>query len=256
MVVIIYKITNTINGKIYIGKYQGNNFNNYWGSGKILKNAYKKYGRENFTKEIIYECDSEEELVEKEKYYIQCFNSIRPNGYNIAEGGNGGNVRRGYTEEENNTYNQKISSGLKNKYENDDYFRELSRTRAIKMLANKNSNFGFKNGHTPFNKDKTLSEKHITNLSESHKGHKHTQEIKNKISQSMKGNKISNKNKEINAERLSRKVLCVDTNIIFKSIKEAYQSNKNSLNCCFNTFKKKLHNGEIQNDNRKYIIID
>ena len=54
---IIYKITNTINGKIYIGKYQGNNFNNYWGSGKILKNAYKKYGRENFTKEIIYECD-------------------------------------------------------------------------------------------------------------------------------------------------------------------------------------------------------
>lgn len=110
--------------------------------------------------------------------------------------------------------------------------------------------------NTRVNKDKTLSEKHITNLSESHKGHKHTQEIKNKISQSVKGNKISNKNKEINAERLSKKVLCVDTNIIFKSIKEAYQSNKNSLNCCFNTFKKKLHNGEIQNDNRKYIIID
>ena len=49
---IIYKTTNLVNGKIYIGKDKNNN-PSYLGSGKILKLAIKKYGKENFTKETI-----------------------------------------------------------------------------------------------------------------------------------------------------------------------------------------------------------
>lgn len=49
---VIYKITNTINGKIYIGK-QSNRNKKYMGSGKWIKRAIKKYGRSNFIKEII-----------------------------------------------------------------------------------------------------------------------------------------------------------------------------------------------------------
>jgi hypothetical protein len=49
---IIYKTTNLINGKIYIGKDKHNN-DNYIGSGKILKQAIAKYGRNNFVKEVM-----------------------------------------------------------------------------------------------------------------------------------------------------------------------------------------------------------
>ena len=49
---IIYKTTNLINKKIYIGQDTKNN-PNYLGSGKYFKYALKKYGKENFSKEII-----------------------------------------------------------------------------------------------------------------------------------------------------------------------------------------------------------
>jgi hypothetical protein len=49
---VIYKITNLINQKIYIGK-DSTNRKNYYGSGKAIKNAILKYGEDNFSKEII-----------------------------------------------------------------------------------------------------------------------------------------------------------------------------------------------------------
>jgi dissimilatory sulfite reductase (desulfoviridin) alpha/beta subunit len=64
----IYKITNIINGKIYIGKHQTKDLNdNYMGSGKHLRHSIAKYGIENFTKEIIDSANSLDELNEKEK---------------------------------------------------------------------------------------------------------------------------------------------------------------------------------------------
>jgi hypothetical protein len=66
---VIYKTTNLINGKIYVGQDTKNN-PNYLGSGKKLKFALKKYGIENFKKEILEECSTLDELNELEKYWI------------------------------------------------------------------------------------------------------------------------------------------------------------------------------------------
>jgi hypothetical protein len=86
----IYKITNKINGKWYIGKHSGGD-PNYMGSGKLLKLAYKKYGQENFEKVILETCSSEEELNIKEIEWINNTNALTdPACYNLVEGGTGG----------------------------------------------------------------------------------------------------------------------------------------------------------------------
>jgi hypothetical protein len=86
----IYKIINKINGKWYIGKTNGQD-PNYMGSGKILKQAYKKYGKENFEKVILETCSTEEELNLREIQWINSTNAtIDPMSYNLVEGGTGG----------------------------------------------------------------------------------------------------------------------------------------------------------------------
>jgi hypothetical protein len=86
----IYKIINKINGKWYIGKTNGQD-PSYMGSGKILKQAYKKYGKENFEKVILETCSTEEELNLREIQWINSTNAtIDPMSYNLVEGGTGG----------------------------------------------------------------------------------------------------------------------------------------------------------------------
>lgn len=87
---IVYKTTNLINGKIYIGQDRNNN-PSYLGSGKKLKRAIAKYGKDNFVKETLETCTSEEELNDREAYWISTFNSqSRATGYNISAGGKEG----------------------------------------------------------------------------------------------------------------------------------------------------------------------
>jgi group I intron endonuclease len=85
----IYKVTNTINGKIYVGKQTSTN-KNYYGSGKLVKQAIKKYGRENFTKEIIDEVVGDVLGSETEIYWITKLNAL--DGYNLEIHGNGGEI--------------------------------------------------------------------------------------------------------------------------------------------------------------------
>lgn len=93
---IVYKTTNLINGKIYIGQDRNNN-PSYLGSGKKLKRAITKYGRENFIKETLETCAFEEELNEREIYWISKFNSqSRKTGYNISAGGKEGDRSIGH----------------------------------------------------------------------------------------------------------------------------------------------------------------
>lgn len=88
---IVYKTTNLINGKVYVGKSKFNK-KNYYGSGILLKRAISKYGKENFVKEILEICINEQQLNEKEIKWIAKINCIQPNGYNISLGGTGGNT--------------------------------------------------------------------------------------------------------------------------------------------------------------------
>ena len=90
---IIYKTTNLINGKIYIGQYSGKN-ENYLGSGKYFLRALKKYGKKNFTREILEECNFKEQLDNREKYWIEELHARNIEiGYNIAKGGQTGFIK-------------------------------------------------------------------------------------------------------------------------------------------------------------------
>jgi len=111
---IIYKTTNLINNKIYIGKSKFNN-SSYFGSGTILKKAINKYGKNNFKKEIIIEFYfyDEQLLNESEIYYIEFNKSTSVDiGYNIKKGGDGGGLPIGFkfTEESK----KKMSESQKN----------------------------------------------------------------------------------------------------------------------------------------------
>lgn len=86
---IIYKTTNLINGKIYIGKDTKNN-TKYFGSGILIERSIKKYGKDNFKKEILEYCTIDN-INDKEKFWIKEMNSQDINiGYNISKGGDGG----------------------------------------------------------------------------------------------------------------------------------------------------------------------
>lgn len=88
---LIYQITNLINGKIYVGKHIAQDINDeYMGSGKLIIKAIKKYGRENFRKDILFECSSEDEMNKKEAEIVNEDFCSRDDTYNIVTGGGGG----------------------------------------------------------------------------------------------------------------------------------------------------------------------
>ena len=82
-----YKITNTINNKIYYSIHSTNDLNDgYMGSGRALIRAFKKYGKENFIKEIIKLFNSREELANYEKEQVNDEFIKENNNYNISNG--------------------------------------------------------------------------------------------------------------------------------------------------------------------------
>ena len=105
---IVYKTTNLINGKFYIGQHKTNNLEDgYLGSGKLLQRAIKKYGVENFKREILMYCDNQTDMSFYEKQLVE----LSQNSYNLCPGGRGGALRTGVklTEETK----QKISTATK-----------------------------------------------------------------------------------------------------------------------------------------------
>lgn len=90
----IYKITNEINNKVYIGQHRYTDENDpmhrYWGSGKYIKMAISKYGKENFTKEVLYKRialqDTANDL--EIRTIAKCRESLgKHNVYNVTIGG-------------------------------------------------------------------------------------------------------------------------------------------------------------------------
>ena len=111
----IYLTTNKINGMKYVGKKKYiRNWESYLGSGIRLKYAIDKYGKENFTKEIIENVLLKEEINAREKYWIDYYNAVESKDfYNISLGGDGGDVTAGYTVEMKAELSLKFSKGRK-----------------------------------------------------------------------------------------------------------------------------------------------
>lgn len=138
---IVYQVTNKINGKKYIGfttktlserikthvrksKYEFSNQYFY-----PFACAIRKYGIEAFEYSILKQCESIEECKIEEKNSIKQFNTISPSGYNLSEGGNGG---------QNSTYvNDKISQTLKKYYKDNGHVWENIDSETRSMWAKK-----------------------------------------------------------------------------------------------------------------------
>lgn len=90
---VIYKIKNKINGKIYIGQTKfsiATRWTRHLEKGsfcRLLKFAIRKYGKENFEISVLCRCKSVEEMNQRERSCIRLFNSMAPNGYNLTSGG-------------------------------------------------------------------------------------------------------------------------------------------------------------------------
>lgn len=228
MVCYIYKTTNKVNGRIYVGQRISSSLKDpYLGSGKVIKKAFKKYGRKNFCKGVLEVCE-EHELDEKEIYWIARLKANdRKVGYNIALGGVAPMRGQKHSEEARS----KIREALLNR--SPDIYKGVSAklkghdpwSRGRKHTAEERKKISDGNmGHEGFWKGKKLSEETKLKLSEVRMGKKrspdtiaktvatrkkkdnycHTEETKFKISESLKGNIPWNRGKKVSEEERRR----------------------------------------------------
>lgn len=172
---VIYLITCTINNKKYVGQTIRNLEERWRDHLRHTKNpktylhrAMKKEGLENFIIEKIYECSSQEELNEKEKYFTNLYEAWAPKGY-TCKAGNG----KGACSEETRKKMSKSSTG---KTHSEETKRQLSLNRKGKHLGIDNPFYG-----------KCHSEETRKKMSDIHKGMKHSEKTKTLLSQKMKG---------------------------------------------------------------------
>lgn len=150
---IIYKITNLLNNKCYIGQTKNSLIVRFTQHCKeyegcvYLNRAIKKYGKENFIVEVIKKCKNKDQLNIAEIKYIKKFNSLYPNGYNIRLGGGSGNL----SEETK----KKISESKTGKKLN--LTDQQRQNRSDMRKGNKNPFFGKK--HSKAAKDKIRNQK-------------------------------------------------------------------------------------------------
>jgi len=89
---VIYKITNKLDGRIYIGQTKQaieERFKQHTKADTYIGNSISKHGAENFTIEVIEECSNQDQLNKHEIFWIEKLDCKRPNGYNCTDGGEG-----------------------------------------------------------------------------------------------------------------------------------------------------------------------
>jgi group I intron endonuclease len=139
----IYLITNKITKKKYVGQSVQKDINSRWKQhkcmisssiGKYLLDSYKKHGIHNFKFQIICIC-FDEDVDDLEKHYIEKYNTLAPNGYNLTIGG-----KRRYLKKESK---DKISKALSGRGGNP-CSEETKQKISLANRGNKNGNFGKK----------------------------------------------------------------------------------------------------------------
>ena len=200
----IYKITNTVNEKAYIGQTIhdalagriNDHLNGHARGSRLVRRAINKYGKDAFTYEILYDGIIPEFLDDLEIEAIEKFNTIAPHGYNLRSGGGGGSL----SEETR----RKISQAKKGenhhfygKTFSEEHRRNMSEAKKGKpgkppsKEARRNMSEA-KKGKPSWNKGKTFSEEHRRNMSEAKKGKPgkpHSEETKRNMSEAKKGEK-------------------------------------------------------------------
>lgn len=168
----LYKTTNLLNNKFYVGIHSTNKLNDgYLGSGKRLKHSVNKYGRENFKMEILEFFECRELLIEKEKDLVNDELLKDPLCMNLKPGGSGGTCGQDHIlklKKGSSDYQKKM-------WKNDDY-----RKKIIEVLRN-----------TMIKNHKLGKIKYDTFT-----GKKHTETSKRKMSEAKKGKGIGNNNSQ------------------------------------------------------------
>jgi hypothetical protein len=157
---VIYKITNKINNKFYIGKHETFDINdNYMGSGKLIVAAIKKYGIDSFEKEILYICSSYDEATRKEKEIVNLDVVNNELSYNLRVGGDGGNTNvLKTTSEIKEIYKKIYFSKVKNNTLKDSNETKIKKSFASKIRIKNNPN------SLPNNKNRTHSGVALENI--------------------------------------------------------------------------------------------
>lgn len=186
----IYQTTNLINGKKYIGKHSTSNPDDaYLGSGNGLRKAIRKYGVENFSKTVLFDFDTEEEMNQKEIELVTIKEVKSQDYYNQSTGGQGGRI---VLYPDHPKYNQtilKISEAAKNRSaEISERMKILHQQKITGMHGKKHSDKTKKKmaatatGPKPWLVGIAKSPETRKKISEAHKGKIYSEETKARIS--------------------------------------------------------------------------
>jgi group I intron endonuclease len=199
----IYIYENLINGKVYIGQTidlkRRDYLHIYDGKNSMhIDRSINKYGRDNFSLNVITSSDSQEAADEDEKYWITRARELlgRESVYNITDGGEHIMSGRKHTQEAK----EKISKANKGRKHSEESIKNMSGKKHSEEHKNKVSKSLIGNkrcvGRVPWNKDKPncFSEETRKKMSDSHKGQPssrsgktNSEEHKNKVSKARKG---------------------------------------------------------------------
>ena len=163
----VYKTTNTINNKIYIGQHFGEYDPNYLGSGTMLRSAIEKYGRDNFTNEILekvqdkYFCNFQNKLNKAEIKYIAKFDSQNTDtGYNISAGGQNDGYLASRMYHNYDDYKKAMSNKLRERYKDPEY-KENIRQKTIERNKDPEYKLRMSNIHKQTWQDNEIRERRI-----------------------------------------------------------------------------------------------
>jgi len=220
----VYLTTNLVNEKQYVGSHKGDINDGYLGSGRpALANAIKKYGKENFKREILEECKPSSNLLLEEKY-IKEYNTLVPNGYNILPTGGYGIM----TDKIRKKIQQKQKGKRKIEYFIEKYGSKVGRKKYSKYIKETtDKKLGYKHTSEAIEKireagtGRFCSEERKRKIGKSngiallgntnHLGHNHSKETKNQIRLS----KIGQTHSEESKKKISKKLKGRPQNIVF-----------------------------------------
>lgn len=175
MVYTVYKTTNIVNGKYYIGVHKTNNIDDsYIGSGKILNRAIKKYGRDNFRKDVLEVFENRAAAFELEARLVTEELTASSECYNVKLGGSGGfdfindsAIRDNRTPDSIRRGGISSSNGFKHRRETDSEFDEKMREAQKRGYADRRANgFTFRDKNHTQETKRLLSELGATRTGE------------------------------------------------------------------------------------------